>query len=69
MARKCIDCREFPSDINCTVAIFGTEDEVVDLAVMHACCTHGHKDTHDLRNQLRSMLKDAPVVRSERAGA
>lgn len=69
MSRKYIDCREFPSDINCTVAIFGTEGEVLDLAVMHACNTHGHKDTHDLRNQLRSMLKDAPEVRSESAKA
>lgn len=65
MARKYIDCREFPSDINCTVAIFGTEEEVLDLAVTHACTTHGHKDTHDLRNQLRLMLKDAPEDKSE----
>ena len=69
MARKYIDCREFPSETNCTVAIFGTEDEVLDLAIVHACTTHGHKDTHDLRNQLRSMLKDAPEVRSESAKA
>jgi len=58
MSRKYIDCRDFPSEKNCTVAIFGTEEEVLDLAVMHAVTSHGHTDTHDFRNQLRSMLKD-----------
>jgi Protein of unknown function (DUF1059) len=56
MSRKYIDCREFPSDNNCTVAIFGTEDEVLDLAMVHAVNSHGHEDTHDLRNELRSIL-------------
>jgi len=45
MARKYIDCRDFPSESNCTVAIFGTEEEVLNLAVMDACTSHGHKDT------------------------
>lgn len=58
MARKYIDCREFPSDKNCTLAISGTEDEVLDLAVLHAVHGHGHKDTQELRGQLRAMLKD-----------
>lgn len=69
MARKYIDCREFPKENNCTVAIFGTQEEVLDLAVMHACNTHGRKDTHNLRNQLRSMLKDAPEEKAESATA
>jgi hypothetical protein len=69
MPRKYIDCREFPSEKNCTIAIYGTEDEVLDLAVMHACNSHGHTDTHQLREQLRSMLKDAPEGKSERATA
>lgn len=60
MSRKYIDCREYPSENNCTVAISGTEDEVLDLALIHAINTHGHKDTHELREQLRSLLKDMP---------
>jgi len=67
MPRKYIDCREFPSEKNCTVSIFGTEEEVIDLAVMHAVVTHGHTDAHNLRNQLRSMLKDAPESKTVRA--
>jgi hypothetical protein len=58
MSRKYIDCREFPSDKNCTLAISGSEEEVLDLAVLHAVNAHGHKDTHELREQLRTMLKD-----------
>jgi len=56
--RKMIDCRNFPSDKNCTIAISGTEDEVLDLAVLHAVTVHGHEQTPELREQIRSMLKD-----------
>ena len=58
MARKFIDCREFPSEKKCTVAIAAnTEDEVIEAAIPHAVKTHGHKDTPDFRKKLRSMIK------------
>jgi predicted small metal-binding protein len=56
--RKTIDCRNFPSEKNCTLAISGTEDEVLELAVLHATTVHGHTNTPELREQIRSMLKD-----------
>jgi len=56
--RKVVDCRKFPSDINCTVAISGREEEVLPLAVHHAVTVHGHKDTPELREQLKSLLED-----------
>jgi hypothetical protein len=56
--RKFIDCSEYPSDINCTVKISGTEDEVLNVATAHAVATHGHEDTPEFREQLRGMLKD-----------
>jgi hypothetical protein len=56
--RKVIDCRNFPSEKNCTIAISGTEEEVVDLAVLHAVRDHGHLQTAELREQIRSLLKD-----------
>jgi hypothetical protein len=56
--RKIIDCRNFPSDKNCTITISGTEDEVLDLAVLHAVSVHGHAQTPELREQIRSMLAD-----------
>ena len=63
MARKIVDCREFPSESNCTLTITGEENEVVRAAALHAADVHGHKDTPELREQLRKMLKDE---RSER---
>ena len=57
--RKAIDCRDYPSDKNCSLRISGTEDEVLDAATQHAVRSHGHEDSPELREQLRSMLKDA----------
>ncbi len=67
MARKYIDCRDFPSAINCTLSIHGREEEVLDLAVHHATTVHGHANTPELREQIRSLLKDETETRA--AGA
>ena len=56
--RKVADCRLMPSESNCSLLIAGTEAEVVPVAVWHAVSTHGHADTPELREQVRSMLKD-----------
>ncbi|HEY6207215.1 MAG TPA: DUF1059 domain-containing protein [Chthoniobacterales bacterium] len=56
--RKSIDCRDYPSEKGCTLKISGTEQEVLDAAVQHAVSAHGHKDPAELREQLKSMLKD-----------
>ncbi len=57
-ARKVADCRLFPSEKNCSLTIAGTEDEVLEVAVHHAITSHGHKNTPELRNQIKAMLKD-----------
>ena len=57
-ARKSIDCRNYPSENNCSLKISGTEDEVLDAAVQHAVSAHGHKESAELRQELKSMLKD-----------
>ena len=56
--RKSIDCRDYPSEKNCSLNISGTEDEVLDAAVQHAVSTHEHQNTPELREQIKSMLKD-----------
>lgn len=59
MPRKFIDCREFPSESNCTIAIAAdTEKELLDVAVQHAVAVHGHEDTPELRAQIRALLKE-----------
>jgi hypothetical protein len=57
--RKSIDCRDYPSEKNCSLRLSGTEDEVLDAATQHAVRSHGHEDSPDLREQLRSMLKES----------
>jgi len=59
MPRKFIDCREFPSEMSCTLAISAdTEKELLEAAVQHAVAVHGHKDTPEFRSQLKSIFKD-----------
>jgi predicted small metal-binding protein len=57
--RKSIDCRNYPSEKNCSLKISGTEEEVLDAAVQHATSVHGHENTPELREQIRSILKDS----------
>jgi hypothetical protein len=57
MARKMIDCREFPES-KCSIAISGEEEEVLRAATEHAVSVHGHQDNPELRKDLRKLLKD-----------
>ncbi len=59
MSRKYIDCRDFPSKSNCTIAISAdSEDELIDAAARHAAQVHGHQDSPELRSQLREAVKE-----------
>ncbi|MBV9719430.1 MAG: DUF1059 domain-containing protein [Candidatus Eremiobacteraeota bacterium] len=60
MARKSIDCREYPSESNCTVSISADgDDELVEAAAQHASSVHKHTDSPELRNWLRSAMKES----------
>lgn len=66
MTRKYIDCREFPSDMNCSVAISADNDqELMEAAVQHAIAIHKHEDTPELRQQIKQLFKEGtpPVER------
>ena len=70
MGRKYVDCREFPSEMNCTVALSAdSESELLDVAVQHAVAQHGHKDSQELRNMLRSAMKDGTPPLAARSTA
>jgi len=59
MARKHIDCRNYPSEMNCTVALSAdSEKELLEAAVQHAVAVHGHKDSPEFRQQLMQMFKE-----------
>lgn len=62
MTRKWIDCRDFPDDSGCTLYLSGEEDHVLQAAVEHAASVHGEQNTPQLREQLRSMLKDETAM-------
>lgn len=58
MARKYVDCREYPSQSGCSLRISGEEKEVLKAAEDHAVSIHGETRSPELREQLRSSLKD-----------
>jgi predicted small metal-binding protein len=59
MPRKYIDCREFPSEMKCTVALAAdSEKELLEAAVEHAVKVHRHQDTPEFREQLKKCFRD-----------
>ena len=65
MSRKYIDCREFPSESNCTITISAdSENELIDAAAQHAAQVHGHQDSPELRAQLREAVREGEPAAS-----
>jgi len=59
MVRKFIDCREYPSEMNCTLLISADrEAELLEAAVQHAVAVHGHTDPPELRETLRKLFRE-----------
>lgn len=59
MTRRYIDCRNFPSEMNCSVAISAdSEKELMEAAVQHAMAVHGHKDSPELRDQVKKSIRE-----------
>jgi hypothetical protein len=67
--RKAMDCRKFPSQMNCSLRISGTEDEVLAVAVQHAVAVHGEKDGPELRRMIKQGLEDDVEARPSRPSA
>lgn len=59
MTRKYVDCRSFPSEMKCSIAISAdSETELLEAAVQHAVAVHGHKDSPELRQQVKQSMKE-----------
>jgi predicted small metal-binding protein len=59
MSRKYIDCREFPGETKCSVALSAdSEKELLDAAAQHAVSVHKHIDSPELRAQLKTLFHD-----------
>ena len=53
------DCRDYPSDSNCSVAISAdTSDELLEASVQHMISVHGHTDTPEFRTEIRKAFKE-----------
>ena len=58
MARVHVDCRNFPSEMNCTLAMVAdSEKELLEAAVQHAVAVHKHQDSPQFRAELRKIFK------------
>jgi uncharacterized protein (DUF1330 family) len=58
MTRYFIDCREMPSESNCTLTISGEPEEVLRAATQHAVDVHGHADSAELRAGIQAQMKE-----------
>ena len=67
MTRKYIDCREYPSDMRCSVAISAdTDKELIDAAVQHAVSVHGAQDTPAFRKEIAvAMHEGTPPLKAK----
>ena len=58
MGRELIDCRAFPSEMNCSITIIAdTEAELLKAARQHAVAVHRNQDTFELRGPLRGAIQ------------
>lgn len=64
MPRQYVDCREVPSEMNCTITIAAdSRDEVLDAAVQHAVAVHGHENSPELREMISAGVHEgAPAA-------
>ena len=59
MARKYIDCRDYPGETKCTVALSAdSEEELLDAVVQHGKTVHGYDDTPEFREKIRKGMKE-----------
>lgn len=72
MTRYFIDCRECPSEKNCTIALAAdSKAELIEAAVQHAVAVHGHADSSELRKGLEGVIHEGtpPVEAPSRVPA
>lgn len=60
--RVVIDCRKMPGS-RCSLSISGTEAEVLEIAEYHSMTKHGMKKEPQIREKLRSSLKEEAMSR------
>ncbi len=62
MKRYSIDCRDYPGDVKCSVALSAdSKEELLEVVVQHGEKVHGYKDTPEFRgNMIKEFKEGAP---------
>lgn len=59
MSRYYIDCRDYPGDVKCSVALSAdSKEELLEAVVQHGTKVHGYEDTPDFRETIMSEFKE-----------
>ena len=59
MSRYYIDCRDYPSDKHCSVALSAdSKEELLEAAIQHGTKVHGYEDTAEFREQMKASFKE-----------
>ncbi len=59
MGRKCIDCRDYPGKVACTVSLAAdTDEELLEAVVQHGVQVHGYEDTPEFRAEIRKDFRE-----------
>lgn len=59
MARYYIDCRDYESDVNCSVALSAnSKEELLEAVLQHGTLVHGYKDTPEFRESIVKEFKE-----------
>ena len=57
--RYFVDCRDYPSDVKCTLAIAADKkEELLEAVVHHGIKVHGYPDTHEFREKIMKGMKE-----------
>jgi predicted small metal-binding protein len=64
MSRYYIDCRDYPGDVKCSVALSAdTKEELLEAVIQHGAKVHGYEDTPEFRDEIMQGFKEgAPPV-------
>ena len=59
MGRKYIDCRDYPGDVKCSIALSAdTTEELLEVVVQHGVTVHGYEDSPEFREKISREFKD-----------
>ena len=62
MERYCIDCKNYPGDVKCSVALSAdSKEELLEAVVQHGIKVHGYEDTTDFREYIVKEFKKGPI--------